>query len=385
MKAILALEDGSLYHGEGFGARASSCGEVCFNTSMTGYQEILTDPSYKGQIVTMTYPLIGNYGVNHFDVESWRPHVGGFVVRELSPVVSNWRAEFSLAEYLERNNLPGIQGIDTRALTKKLRVRGALNGFISTEGVSDDEALQQARAWPGLIGVDYVKEVTHHEAFLWDEKDEQSANFRLLQGAVGGDARTAREPLPTADIPILAYDYGMKYNILRRLRQHGFRVRVVPATAPASEALKHKPAGIFLSNGPGDPSALDYAVESVSELVRTGIPIFGICLGHQILGQAFGGKTFKLKFGHRGANQPVKDLESGRVEITSQNHGFAVDPDSLPAEVVVNRINLNDQTVEGLRHRSKPIFCVQYHPEASPGPHDSTPLFAEFRRLIEKQ
>ena len=385
MKAILALEDGSLFHGEGFGARASACGEVCFNTSMTGYQEILTDPSYKGQIVTMTYPHIGNYGVNRQDVESWRPHVSGFVIRELSPVISNWRADGSLADYLEENGIPGIQGIDTRALTKKLRVRGALNGFISTEGTSDAEASRRAREWPGLVGVDYVKEVTHREAFLWDERDRESAGFRLVQGSAEGNAREAREPLPPADIPIVAYDYGMKYNILRRLRQHGFKVQVVPAATPAAEALKHKPAGVFLSNGPGDPAALGYAVRAVCDLVKSGVPIFGICLGHQILGQALGGKTFKLKFGHRGGNQPVKDLVSGRVEITAQNHGFAVDPGSLPAEVEVDRINLNDQTVEGLRHKRKPIFCVQYHPEASPGPHDSTPLFARFRSLIERQ
>jgi carbamoyl-phosphate synthase small subunit len=384
MKAILALEDGSVYRGEGFGATASACGEVCFNTSMTGYQEILTDPSYKGQIVTMTYPLIGNYGVNRLDVESWRPHVAGFVIRELSPVVSNWRAEFSLAEYLDQNGIPGIQGIDTRALTKKLRVRGAMNGFISTGAVSEAEAVQRARDFV-FVGVDYVKEVTHKEGFAWDEKDEQSANFSLVQGPCQADPRAARDPLPAADIPIVAYDFGMKYNILRRLRQHGFKVQVVPATAPATEALRHKPAGVFLSNGPGDPAALGYAVRAVSDLVKTGIPIFGICLGHQLLGQAFGGKTFKLKFGHRGGNQPVKDLESGRVEITSQNHGFAVDPASLPGEVKVDRVNLNDQTVEGLRHRTKPVFCVQYHPEASPGPHDSTPLFAKFRAMIERR
>lgn len=385
MKAILALEDGSVFHGEGFGARASACGEVCFNTSMTGYQEILTDPSYKGQIVAMTYPLIGNYGVNRQDVESWRPHVAGFIIRELSPVVSNWRADFSLAEYLEQNGIPGIQGIDTRALTKRLRVRGALNGFISTEGMTEAEALSRAKAWPGLLGVDYVKEVTHKEPFLWDQTDKDSASFKLQQGSGESNAREVREPLPPADIPIVAYDYGMKYNILRRLRQHGFRVQVVPATTPAAEALKHKPAGVFLSNGPGDPAALGYAVQAVRDLVQSGIPIFGICLGHQILGQALGATTFKLKFGHRGANQPVKDLESGRVEITSQNHGFAVDPSKLPPDVSVNRVNLNDQTVEGMRHKTKPIFCVQYHPEASPGPHDSTPLFAQFRALIERK
>lgn len=385
MKAILALEDGSVFHGRGFGARASACGEVCFNTSMTGYQEILTDPSYKGQIVTMTYPLIGNYGVNLQDVESWRPHVAGFVVRELSPVVSNWRSDATLAQYLEQNGIPGIQGIDTRALTKKLRVRGALNGFITTEDISAEEAIRRAKEWPGLEGVDYVKEVTHPQAFRWDEKDEQSAAFDLVRGIKSDFPREIRKPLPAADIPIVAFDYGMKYNILRRLRQHGFAVQVLPATATAADALAYKPAGIFLSNGPGDPSALGYAVGAVKDLIQTGLPIFGICLGHQILGQALGGKTFKLKFGHRGGNQPVKDLESGRVEITSQNHGFAVDPASLPAEVAVNRINLNDQTVEGLRHKTKPIFCVQYHPEASPGPHDSTPLFAEFRELISRR
>src|ERR1700722_2214491 len=384
MKAILALEDGSVFHGIGFGARASACGEVCFNTSMTGYQEILTDPSYKGQIVTITYPLIGNYGINELDIESWRPHVAGFVIRELSPVVSNWRADHSLAEYLEKNGIPGIQGIDTRALTKKLRVRGALNGFISTEDVSEAEAVRRAKEFV-FAGVDYVKEVTHKDAFRWDEKDEQSAAFDLVRGKVIADARNNTKPLPPADIPIVAFDYGMKYNILRRLRQHGFAIQVLPATASASDALKYKPAGIFLSNGPGDPAALDYIVREVKTLVDSGIPIFGICLGHQILGQAFGGKTFKLKFGHRGGNQPVKDLESGKVEITSQNHGFAVDASSLPSDVAVHRINLNDQTVEGMRHKKKPVFCVQYHPEASPGPHDSTPLFAEFRRLIEKK
>jgi carbamoyl-phosphate synthase small subunit len=383
MKAILALEDGTVFRGQGFGAPASACGEVCFNTSMTGYQEILTDPSYKGQIVTMTYPHIGNYGINPVDIESYRPHVAGFVIRELSPLVSNWRAECSLDDYLKQHGLPGLQGIDTRALTKKLRVRGAMNGFISTEGVSDEQAIEQAKAWPGLIGVDYVKEVTHKEPFRWDEPDQESPDFALVKGNVPvTEPKQVRQPLRPADLLIVAYDFGMKYNILRRLRQEGFRVQVVPAATPAAEALKHRPAGIFLSNGPGDPSALPYAAQAVADLVKTGIPIFGICLGHQILGLALGGRTFKLKFGHRGANQPVKDLETGRVEITAQNHGFAVVADSLPPEVAVNRINLNDQTVEGMRHKKKPIFCVQYHPEASPGPHDSRPLFGEFRALI---
>lgn len=384
INAILALEDGSVFRGRGFGAETDSCGEICFNTSMTGYQEILTDPSYKGQIVTMTYPLIGNYGINHQDMESWKAHAAGFVVREVSPIVSNWRADLSLPEYLQQSGIPGIQGVDTRALTKKIRVRGAMKAFISTRPISDEDAVARAREWPGLEGVDYVKDVTHSEAFLWDEKDTQSAEFDLVRGQVVADARNVRLPLRSADIPIVAFDFGMKYNILRRLRQKGFAVQVLPATATAQEALKYKPAGIFLSNGPGDPSALGYAVRTVQELTKAGIPIFGICLGHQILGQALGGKTFKLKFGHRGGNQPVKDLETGKIEITAQNHGFAVDPDSLPTDVAVNRINLNDLTVEGLRHKSKPIFCVQYHPEASPGPHDSTPLFDEFRTLVEK-
>jgi carbamoyl-phosphate synthase small subunit len=328
----------------------------------------------------MTYPLIGNYGVNPMDVESWQPHVSGFVIRELSPVVSNWRAQFSLAEYLEKNGIPAIQGIDTRALTKKLRVRGVLNGFIATEDIAPEEAVARARSWPGLGAMDYVKLVTHREPFLWDEKDAQSGPFLLPRGS---NNAVAPSPLPPADIPIVAYDFGMKYNILRRLRQHGFKVQVVPATATAAQALQYKPAGIFLSNGPGDPAVLDYAIQAVSDLIQSGVPIFGICLGHQIVAQAFGGKTFKLKFGHRGGNQPVKNLASGRVEITSQNHGFAVDPKSLPEGVVVDRINLNDQTVEGLRHKHKPVFCVQYHPEASPGPHDSTPLFAQFRDMIQ--
>lgn len=384
-RAVLALEDGTVYRGYAFGARASACGEVCFNTSMTGYQEILTDPSYKAQIVTMTYPHIGNYGVNSFDVESWKPHVAGFVIRELSPIVSNWRAEKSLDEYLKENNIPGIFGIDTRALTKKLRVRGAMNGFISTEDISDEEAVVKARSWHGLVGYDYVKEVTHQKPFDWDPDDILSRNFRLIIGNKDqeGDPTKTFDDLPPADIPIVAYDFGIKYNILRRLRQHGFKIHVVPAFTPADYVISKKPAGVFLSNGPGDPAALPYAVRAVADLLKTGIPIFGICLGHQILGQAFGGKTYKLKFGHRGGNQPVKDLVTGKVEITSQNHGFAVDEKTLPDDVEVDRINLNDKTVEGLRHKRKPVFCVQYHPEASPGPHDSTPLFARFRKLIE--
>ena len=384
-KAILALEDGTVFKGQAFGATESVAGEVCFNTSMTGYQEILTDPSYKGQIVTMTYPLIGNYGVNDQDIESYQTHTSGFVIRELSPVVSNYRSDCSLNEYMVKNNIPGIQGIDTRALTKKLRVRGSMNGYLTTEqDVSDEEALEKARDWPGLIGIDFVKEVTHKSAFEWDQQDQVSAAFRLPHGPTELDGRIQRKDLPAAEIPIVAYDFGVKYNILRMLRQQGFKVIVLPANTPAEEALRYNPAGIFLSNGPGDPSAVSYAAQAVAELIQKGLPIFGICLGHQILSLAMGGKTSKLKFGHRGANHPVKDLDSGRVEITSQNHGFTVDADSLPSEVTVNRINLNDQTVEGLRHKNKPVYCVQYHPEASPGPHDSSNMFNEFRQLVEK-
>ena len=384
-KAILALEDGTVFKGQAFGATESVAGEVCFNTSMTGYQEILTDPSYKGQIVTMTYPLIGNYGVNDQDIESYQTHTSGFIIRELSPVVSNYRSDCSLNEYMVKNNIPGIQGIDTRALTKKLRVRGSMNGYLTTEqDVSEEEALEKARDWPGLIGIDFVKEVTHKSAFEWDQQDQVSAAFRLPHGPTELDGRIQRKDLPAAEIPIVAYDFGVKYNILRMLRQQGFKVIVLPANTPAEEALRYNPVGIFLSNGPGDPSAVSYAAQAVAELIQKGLPIFGICLGHQILSLAMGGKTSKLKFGHRGANHPVKDLDSGRIEITSQNHGFTVDADSLPSEVTVNRINLNDQTVEGLRHKNKPVYCVQYHPEASPGPHDSSNMFNEFRQLVEK-
>lgn len=382
MKAILALEDGTVFHGNGFGAEASACGEVCFNTSMTGYQEILTDPSYKAQIVTMTYPHIGNYGVNDQDIESYQPHAAGFVAREVSPVVSNWRADHTLPDYLAQHGIPGIAEIDTRALTKKLRVRGALNGFIATGEFDEEEAVHRARQWEGLVGVDYVKEVTHKNAFDWDSNDSVSPDFRLVQGAETDNPRAARTPLPPAELPIVALDFGIKYNILRRLRQHGFKVKVMPASTTAEEVLAEKPAGVFLSNGPGDPAAVTYAVNTVSHLLKTGLPIFGICLGNQILGQALGGKTFKLKFGHRGGNQPVMDLATNKIEITSQNHGFAVDADSLPNDVEVTHLNLNDRTVEGIRHKTKPVFCVQYHPEASPGPHDSTPLFARFADLV---
>ncbi len=382
MNAVLALEDGLVLRGTGFGARTTALGEAVFNTSMTGYQEILTDPSYKGQIVAMTYPLIGNYGVNRTDVESERPHIAGFVVRELSTIPSSWRAEMALPVYLEKFGIPGVQGIDTRALTKHLRTRGAMKACISTEDIGSQEAIQRARSWRGLIGVDYVVEVTHKESFQWDPDDAQSQGWKVARAP---DARMVyNDALPRSEIPIVAFDYGIKFNILRRLRQCGFRVQVIPATATAKEVMAFKPRGVFLSNGPGDPEALGYAHSAVRDLLTESIPIFGICLGHQILGHAFGGRTFKLKFGHRGANQPVKDLRSGKVLITAQNHGFAVDPKSLnPAEVEITQTNLNDGTVEGMRHRQRPVFSVQYHPEASPGPHDPSYLFGEFRDLIE--
>jgi len=379
--AILALEDGTVYHGKGFGAEATACGEICFNTSMTGYQEILTDPSYKGQIVTMTYPEIGNYGINSQDIESYQPHVSGFIIRELSPTISNWRSEKTLDEYLVASGIPAIEDIDTRALTKKLRVHGALNGVVSTDDISEEDAIKKAAEWPGIKGTDYAKVVTHDNAFTWDELNQTNESFTLPQGT---ETKAKPPSLPPAEIPIVVYDFGVKYNILRCLRRQGFDIQVIPATTTAQEALASKPACLFLSNGPGDPASMDYAVRNVKELIDHGLPTFGICLGHQILGQALGAKTFKLKFGHRGANQPVKDLETGAIEITSQNHGFAIDPETLPNEVIVDRINLNDETVEGLKHRSKPVSSVQYHPEASPGPHDSQALFKSFYNQVKQ-
>ncbi len=379
MKAILALEDGRIFEGESFGANGTRVGEICFNTSMTGYQEVLTDPSYRGQIVAMTYPLIGNYGTNAIDQESRSPHVRGFVIEELSEFPSSWRSEASLEDYLRTWEIPGVQGIDTRALTRHLRERGAMKACLTSEALSEKEAIAQAVSGQGVIGVDYVREVTTREPYQWDTEDRLSVTWSV---ASGNADEVVEQTLPPVRHRIVAYDYGIKENILRRLRQNGFGVTVVPAFASAAEVLALDPDGVFLSNGPGDPSALNYAHEAVRGLIGKK-PIFGICLGHQVLGFAVGGKTFKLKFGHRGGNQPVKDLRTGKVAITSQNHGFAVDPDSLPSEMEVTHINLNDGTVEGMRHRELPVFSVQYHPEAAPGPHDASYFFSQFTELIE--
>jgi len=380
MKAILALEDGTVYEGISFGAAGTVVGEICFNTSMTGYQEILTDPSYKGQIVTLTYPEIGNYGTTPEDIESYRLHASGLVVRELSPVASNFRSRKTLADYLLENKVPGIKHVDTRALTKKLRVQGAMKSVLTTE-LTAAEAVDRARAWHGLIGVDYVKEVTCGKTFVWDEEGIDSPtwfddNQKALQPGI--------DRLPPVEYRIVAYDFGIKYNILRRLREQGFGITIVPATTPAADVLKLNPDGVFLSNGPGDPAAVTYAHEAVRGLLGKK-PLFGICLGHQILGHAVGAGTFKLKFGHRGGNQPVKDLTTGQVKITSQNHGFAVDSDKLdPKEIELTHINLNDGTCEGMRHKGASAFSVQYHPEASPGPHDASYFFDQFRKEVER-
>jgi carbamoyl-phosphate synthase small subunit len=370
-RATLALADGTVFRGRAFGARGDTVGEVVFCTAMTGYQEVLTDPSYAGQIVTMTAPEIGNVGTNDEDIESARPRVSGFVVRENSTVVSNWRAKRSLSSYLEAHKIPGIWDVDTRALVRHIRTVGAQMGALSTISDDADALIQRARQAPSMEGRDLVPQVTCSAPYAWDEP---TLRFR-------GDA-----PPPPIDMHVVAYDLGIKRNILRHLRDIGARVTVVPANCSAQQALALSPDGIFLSNGPGDPAAVTYAIQSVKELLGSGKPIFGICLGHQILGLALGGRTYKLKFGHRGGNQPVKDLATGRVEITSQNHGFAVDVDSIARSgdkaARLTHINLNDQTVEGLALEGRPVFSVQYHPEASPGPHDANYLFQRFADTI---
>ncbi len=364
----LALEDGAVFTGRSFGAVGTSEGEVVFNTSMTGYQEILTDPSYKGQIVTMTYPLIGNYGVNRLDVESRQPHVAGFVVKELSPVYSNYRADLSLEEYLKENKIIGIEGIDTRALTRRLRISGAMRGILSTEILDDAKLVARARGAAEMEGADWVQAVKPPEAYEWDE-DQGDWGLGKVERGDG--------------LHVVALDCGAKQNILRHFVERGIKVTVLPPDVSTEEILKHRPDGLFVSNGPGDPAVLDYAVKPIKAVLGK-VPIFGICLGHQLLGRALGAQTFKLKFGHRGGNQPVKNLDTGRVEITSQNHGFAVDRKSLEARGgVVTHLNLNDQTVEGFRHKTLPVFCVQYHPEASPGPHDAAYLFDAFMEMMK--
>jgi carbamoyl-phosphate synthase small subunit len=365
--AKLALEDGTVFTGRAFGAEGETFGEVVFNTSMTGYQEVLTDPSYKGQVVTMTYPLIGNYGINPEDVESRRPQVEGFVVRELTRVPSNFRAHGTLDAYLIENSILGLEGIDTRALVRRLRVRGTMTGVLSTRDADDASLVHKARHSPSIVGRDLVREVVPEQPFGWADGFTSPLTCHL--------------PARPATHHVVALDFGMKWNILRCLVQVGCRVTVVPGTASAEQVLAHRPDGIFLSNGPGDPAPLGYAIETIHNLAGKK-PLFGICLGHQLLGLALGAKTFKLKFGHRGANQPVLNQQSGRVEITTQNHGFAVDVSSLPRDLEPTHINLNDNTLEGMRHRRWPLFSVQYHPEASAGPHDSCYLFEEFRKLM---
>jgi carbamoyl-phosphate synthase small subunit len=379
MNAILALEDGTWYRGVAAGASGEARGEVVFNTSMTGYQEVLTDPSYAGQIVTMTAPQIGNYGVASGDAESQVPRVAGFIMREASPVASNWRSDSSLRDYLVRNNIVAIADIDTRALTRVLRSGGVMRGIIATGQVDPAELVEKARALPKMEGADLVKNVTCDSAFEWRERAGAAGDRDHLEFGIAPGAKASRR------LRVAAYDFGVKWNILRRLDAYGCDVHVFPATTPASELLKIEPDGIFLSNGPGDPAALPYAIDNVRDIVKSDVPTFGICLGHQILGLAVGGQTFKLKFGHRGANHPVKELESGKVEITSQNHGFAVDPGALPSQISVTHLNLYDGTVEGFKHTTKPIFSVQYHPEASPGPHDADYLFRQFLESMEKR
>lgn len=379
--ALLALEDGSIFRGRAFGADTTISGECVFNTSMTGYQEIITDPSYYGQIVTMTAVQIGNTGINAEDAEALAPKASGLVVRELSPIVSNWRSTISLGDYLSENGIPGISEIDTRALTKKLRVDGAMKSCLTTLELSDKDAVRLAKEWRDMSGSDYVKDVTCKAPYVWRLDDPKNHNpayvpFRTTLGIT--------QP-PAIKYRIAAFDYGAKHSIYRKLVRHGFEVLVFPATATAEEVKEHKPDAVFLSNGPGDPAALAYIHKTVTGLLPD-YPTFGICLGHQMITHALGGTTFKLKFGHRGGNQPVKNLETGKVSITAQNHGFATDPKSIEKSgAKITEVNLNDGTVEGLRHTKLPVFSVQYHPEAAPGPSDADPLFLDFYRMVEQR
>jgi carbamoyl-phosphate synthase small subunit len=365
-KAILVLEDGRTFEGASFGAEGETFGEMVFNTSMSGYQEILTDPSYAGQIVCMTYPLIGNYGVNEDDVESRRPWVEGFVVREASRITSNWRSTKSLDEYLKENDIVGIEHIDTRALVRHIRDKGAMRAGISTVDTDPRTLLDKILASPEMKNRELASAVTAKERYEY---------------AASGESKI-QNPKSKIDYHIVAYDFGVKTNSLREFAKFGCRVTVVPADTPATDVIALKPDGIFLSNGPGDPASMKGVIEEIRKLVESETPMFGICLGHQLIGSAFGGQTYKLKFGHRGGNQPIKDLTTGKIEIASHNHGFAVDASSLPADVEVTHINLNDNTVAGLQHRTLPVFSVQYHPESAPGPHDSEYLFERFVELM---
>jgi carbamoyl-phosphate synthase small subunit len=387
--AKLALEDGTVFTGTSIGADGEVDGEVCFNTSMTGYQEILTDPSYRGQIVTMTYPQIGNYGVNAEDVESGRPQLAGFIVREHSRSQSNFRAEKSLSEYLAQWGIVAIESIDTRALVRRLRSRGAMKGVLSTIDLDDASLVNKARSSPGLVGRDLVREVLPDQPFEWHQPLSEWTHLNKKELGTGDWGKSTHAPSPQPPVPsprshVVALDFGMKWNIPRHLVDQGCRVTVLPGTASASEVLALEPDGVFLSNGPGDPEPLEYAITAIRGLLGRK-PIFGICLGHQLLGLACGAKTFKLKFGHRGANHPVRNLDTGAVEITSQNHGFAVAEESLPSLLEVTHRSLNDGTIEGLSHRELPAYSVQYHPEASAGPHDSHYLFRRFLESIEAE